>query len=125
MAKLIKSWNELVGLQSDEYYLDINEDMCNGWIRRKSDGDSMEYLSTHTFYGRNYQYSSVLLQEYGFDVQLENWDGDTEEVNYHDQWLWSGKCEYCRRKEYCNTECKATKRWKEHLELLERMRKGK
>ena len=122
MAKLIKSWDELVGLQSDEYYLDIDEDMCNGWIRRKSDDDSMEYLSTHTFYGHNYQYSSVLLQEYGFDIQLENWDGDTEEVNYHDQWLWSGKCEYCRRKEYCNTECKAAKRWKEHLETLEQIR---
>ena len=122
MAKLIKSWDELVGLQSDEYYLDIDEDMCNGWIRRKSDNDSMEYLSTHTFYGRNYQYSSVLLQEYGFHIQLENWDGDTEEVNYHDQWLWSGKCEYCRRKEYCNTECKAAKRYKEHLETLEQIR---
>ena len=122
MAKLIKSWDGLVGLESDEYYLDIDEDRCNGWIRRKSDDDSMEYLSTHIFYGRNYQYSSVLLQEYGFDIQLENWDGDTEETNYRDQWLWSGKCEYCRRKEYCNKDCKTAKRYKEHLETLEQIR---
>lgn len=72
MAKLIKSWDELVGLESNEYYLDIDEDRCSGWIRRKSDDDSMEYLSTHTFYGRTYQYSTALLQEYGFDIQLEN-----------------------------------------------------
>ena len=61
MAKLIKTWEELVGSESDEYYLDIDEDRCNGWIRRKSDDDSMEYLSTYTFYSRNYQYSSALL----------------------------------------------------------------
>lgn len=122
MAKLIKSWDGLVGLESDEYYLDIDEDRCSGWIRRKFDDDSMEYLSTHTFYGNDYQYSTVRLQECGFDVQLENWDGDTEEVSYRDQWLWSGKCEHCRRREYCTTECKAAKRWKEHLETLEQIR---
>ena len=122
MAKLIKSWDELVGLESDEYRLEINLEYGNGNIRRKSDNEYMEYLTTHTFYGRNYQYSSVLLQEYGFDVQLKNWDGKTEEVNYRDQWLWSGKCELCRRKEYCKNECNATKRWKEHLETLEQIR---
>lgn len=112
MAKLIKSWDGLVGLESDEYYLEIDVDRCNGHIHSKTDEDFYAYLSTHTFYGGNYKYSTVLLQEYGFDVQLENWDGETEEVNYRDQWLWSGKCEHCRRKEYCNTECKAAKRYK-------------
>ena len=121
MAKLIKSWDGLVGLKSDEYYLDIDEDRCNGWIRRKSDDDSMEYLSTHTFYGRNYQYSSALLQEYGFDVQLENWDGETKAVDYQEQWLWNGKCEHCRRHGYCNKDCKAAKRQKEHLQTLEQL----
>ena len=122
MAKLIKSWDGLVGLESDGYYLEIDVGRCNGHIRSKTDEDFYAYLSTHTFYGNDYQYSTARLQECGFDVQLENWDGKTEEVNYRDQWLWSGKCELCRRKEYCNTECKAAKRYKEHLETLEQIR---
>lgn len=122
MAKLIKSWDGLVGLESDGYYLEIDVDRGNGHIRSKTDKDFYAYLSTHTFYGNNYQYSTTRLQECGFDVQLENWDGETEEVNYRDQWLWSGKCEHCRRKDYCATECKAAKRWKEHLETLEQIK---
>lgn len=122
MAKLIKSWDELIGLESDGYYLEIDVDRCNGHIRSKTDDDFYAYLSTHTFYGNDYQYSTVRLQECGFDVQLENWDGETEEVNYRDQWLWSGKCEHCRRKEYCKAECKAAKRYKEHLETLEQIK---
>ena len=122
MTKLIKSWDELVGLESDGYYLEIDVDRCNGHIHSKTDKDFYAYLSTHTFYGNDYQYSTARLQECGFDVQLENWDGETEEVNYRDQWLWSGKCEHCRRKEYCDTECKAAKRYKEHLETLEQIR---
>ena len=120
MSKLIKTWEELVGLESDEYYLKIDVDMCNGSIRRKSNDEYMEYLSTHTFYGLNYQYSSALLQEYGFDVQLENWDGETKQVDYQEQWLWNGKCEYCRKQVYCNKDCKAAKRWKEHLKTLDK-----
>ena len=122
MSKLIKTWEELVGLESDEYYLKIDVDMCNGSIRRKSNDEYMEYLSTHTFYGLNYQYSSALLQEYGFDVQLENWDGETKQVDYQEQWLWNGKCEYCRKQVYCNKDCKAAKRWKEHLKTLDKIK---
>lgn len=130
MTKLIKSWEELVGLESNDYYLDIDVKTCNGHIKPKehvqvTDENYFEhtrYLSTHTFYGHDYKRSTIELQEHGFDVQLENWDGETEDVNYRDQWLWSGKCEHCRRKEYCNTECKAAKRYKEHLETLEQIR---
>ena len=122
MSKLIKTWEELVGLESDEYYLKIDVDMCNGSIRRKSNDEYMEYLSTHTFYGLNYQYSSALLQEYGFDIQLENWDGETKQVDYQEQWLWNGKCEYCRKQVYCNKDCKAAKRWKEHLKTLDKIK---
>ena len=32
------------------------------------------YLSTHTFYGSSYEYYSKKLQEFGFDIELENWD---------------------------------------------------
>lgn len=122
MPKLIKSWEDLVGLENDNYYLEIDLHYCNGYIRSKTDKYFYEYLSTHTFYSLQYQYSTVRLQECGFDVQLENWDGDTEEVNYRDQWLWNGKCEYCRRKDYCNTGCKSAKRRKEYLETLEKIR---
>lgn len=130
MAKLIETWEGLVGLESEDYYLDIDVKMCNGHIRPKehvnvTDENYFEhtrYLSTHTFYGHDYKRSTIELQEHGFDVQLKNWDGETEEVNYLDQWLWSGKCEHCRRKEYCSSECKAAKRYKEHLETLEQIR---
>ena len=33
-----------------------------------------KYLSTHTFYGDTYQYSTKILQEHGFDVEIDNWD---------------------------------------------------
>lgn len=118
MAKIIKTWKELVGLENDEYYLKINLGNCNGCVYRKSDDEYVAYLSTHTFYGKTYQESTVALQEFGFDVQLKNWDGETEEVSYKDQWLWNGKCEFCRRKEYCTAECKATKRRKEYTDMF-------
>lgn len=129
MARLIKSWEELVGLESDDYYLDIDAKKCNGHIRPKehvkiTDENYFEhtrYLSTHTFYGHDYKRSTIELQEHGFDIQLENWDGGTEEVNYRDQWLYSGKCEHCRKQKYCNKKCKATlKREKFLQELHER-----
>lgn len=122
MPKLIRGWEDLVGLENDNYIVEVDLDGCNGHIRSRIDEDFYCYLSTHTFYGSSYKYSTVMLQECGFDVQLENWDGETEEVNYRDQWLWSGKCEHCRRSKYCSTECKAAKRYKEHLETLEQIR---
>lgn len=124
MAKLIKTWDELVGLENDEYYLEIDLERCNGHIRSKTDKDFFEYLSTHTFYGHDYQYSTVRLQECGFDVQLENWDGETEEVSYKDQWLWSGRCEYCRRNGYCSKDCKAATKWKEHLMTISKIKEN-
>ena len=32
------------------------------------------YLSTHTFYGKNHEYSTMILQEHGFDIEIDNWD---------------------------------------------------
>lgn len=115
MPKLIKGWKDLVGLETEDYYLDIDLEMCNGHIRPKehvqvNDENYFEhtrYLSTHTFYGLDYKGSTIELQEHGFDVQLENWDGETEWVDYKEQWLHNGKCEFCRRNKYCNKKCKA------------------
>lgn len=109
MARLIKSWPELVGLENDEYRLEIDAENCFGYIIRKSTGENVEYLSTHTFYGGTYKYYTYWLQKYGFDVQLENWDGKTEEINYSDQWLHEGKCDACRKKKYCKNECRPAK----------------
>lgn len=71
---VIKNWEELAQVPcSDTHRLDIvPEDGC-GWIKDET-GNSIEYLSTHTFYSNNYEYSTRLLQTYGFNVILENWD---------------------------------------------------
>lgn len=115
MSKLIKTWEELAGLENDEYRLEIDVEGCCGYIIRKSTGEHVEYLSTHTFYGGTYKYYTYWLQKCGFDIQLENWDGKTEAVEYREQWLYEGRCDRCRKQKYCNKECKATKQLKESL----------
>lgn len=79
--KLIRTWNELKDCISNTHILEIDVDMCSGWIRPKnSDGNTGNYfadncyLSTHTFYGSSYQHSTRILQDFGFNVQLANWD---------------------------------------------------
>lgn len=84
MTKLIRNWDELKGLESNDYYIEVDE--YAGWIKAKSHikvtsdnyFDHNQYLSTHTFYGKHYKMYTKLLQKYGFDVQLKNWDGETE-----------------------------------------------
>jgi len=71
---VIQSWDELSKCQSDTHYLEIDVEMESGWVRSKTDSDDEMYLSTHTFYGSNYQSSSELLPSKGFNVQLDNWD---------------------------------------------------
>ena len=36
MTQLISDWKDLVGLESNAYYLQIDENGCYGHIRRKS-----------------------------------------------------------------------------------------
>lgn len=126
MKKLISRWEDLVGLESKDYYLDIELDNGCGYIVPKvqtEDNWFHTYLSTHTFYGLNYKDSTILLQEHGFNVQLENWDGETELVDYKEQWLHNGKCEFCRKKDYCNKKCKATLNREEHDREFEEWKK--
>lgn len=88
MPKLIETWKDLVGLESEDYYLEIDVEKCSGWINPKDhvkydDKDYWkhnEYLSTHTFYGTQYKNYTKILRSFGFDVQLKNWDGETEWV---------------------------------------------
>ena len=82
MSRLIKSWEELDGLESENYKVDVDLDMCSGYIVPKIETEETEenyfdhhaYLSTHTFYGSLYKYSTELLQSFGFDVEIDNWD---------------------------------------------------
>lgn len=97
MTKLIKTWEELSKVPAnDKYQIVVNRKMCSGYIIPVCDepienGNSFEcnctddmdtkdwldrhvYLSTHTFYGSNYKYSTKLLQEHGFDIEIDNWD---------------------------------------------------
>ena len=84
MPKFIKDWKDLVGLESEHYKLEINVDGGNGWIVPKDETDeeffeNSYYLSTHTFYGRNYKRSTEVLQRFGFDVELDNWDKEGDD----------------------------------------------
>lgn len=96
MTKLIKTWAELAKVPAnDKYKIIVDLHMCCGHIIPINDvgtngGDEyicnceeMEiaeyfkhhvYLSTHTFYGSNYEYSTRVLQEHGFDIEIDNWD---------------------------------------------------
>lgn len=92
MTKLIKNWEELSNVPANDKYRIIVNNYC-GWIVPVCDvpdksnficncsemntNDFYEkhtYLSTHTFYGSNYKYSTKILQEHGFDIEIDNWD---------------------------------------------------
>lgn len=90
MTKLIKNWEELSKAPTNDKYKIIIEDYC-GWIVPICDVPDKNnhficncpemtikeycekhiYLSTHTFYGKH---STELLQKYGFDIEIDNWD---------------------------------------------------
>lgn len=75
MAKFIRDWTGLVGLESEHYKLKIDTEIGCGWIVPKTKTDEInKYLSTHTFYGSCYKEYTKLLQNYGFDIELDNWD---------------------------------------------------
>lgn len=75
MTTLINNWAELKAVpDSATHRLSISIGDGNGWIVNKETGKHERYLSTHTFYGLDFEYSTKLLQEHGFDVQLANWD---------------------------------------------------
>ena len=90
--KLIKNWKELSEIPPNNKYRIIIKDCC-GWIvpicdipnnhdyicccnddNEENYYDNHVYLSTHTFYGSQYEYSTKVLQEHGFDVEIDNWD---------------------------------------------------
>ena len=69
----IKTWGQLGEVEdSEKYTIEIEE--WSGWILSKETKEIEHYLSTHTFYGSTYKYSTKILQECGFNVELANWD---------------------------------------------------
>lgn len=98
MTKLIKTWEELAAVPAnDKFKIFVNKKLYGGWIIPVCDemNDDEEhicncsdeiknehyfknhvYLSTHTFYGSNYKRSTEILQKYGFDIEIDNWDKD-------------------------------------------------
>ena len=83
MTKLIKNWEELSKVPAnDKYKIVVDKDMCNGWIEPVNETEETknnyfnhhQYLSTHTFYGSSYKRSTKLLQRFGFDIKIDNWD---------------------------------------------------
>lgn len=75
-ALIIDCWEQLVGLESDNYKLEINTEIGNGWIVAKNDNvpelERKFYLSTHTFYKSTYLYAEKRLRLCGFNVKLKH-----------------------------------------------------
>ena len=73
---VVRHWADLAALpESETHRLEIEVENCNGWIKDKRDPEAMgHYLSTHTFYGSNHEYSTQLLRKCGWNVTCANWD---------------------------------------------------
>ena len=80
MPKKIKKWEELIGLESENYKIKVGliggEAGC-AWIEPKVETAETfrssahhVYLSTHTFYPSHYKWATETLQKFGFDVEL-------------------------------------------------------
>ena len=76
MPKKIKSWEELVGLESENYKLEVKLGYGGGCanivpkIITEENKNFYLYLSTHTFYPSHYKWATETLQKFGFDVEL-------------------------------------------------------
>ena len=83
----IKNWEELAKLPANEKYkIVMNGDGCSGHIVPVDDNVELKmginwiYLTSHTFYGPNYEESTKLLNKFGFNVQLDKLDKEKEEM---------------------------------------------
>ena len=69
---VINNWEDLSKVPSSKTHKLEVEDYC-GWLIELKTGER-SYLSTHTFYGSEFERNTRRLQSCGFDVQLKNWD---------------------------------------------------
>ena len=70
MAKVVKTWEDLMGMVTDTHYLQIIPKVGCGWIMSFKDNKSVAYLNTHTFSPIRREYFTELLKSYGFDVEI-------------------------------------------------------
>lgn len=85
MTKLIRNWEELAQVKpNDKYKIEVDLDMCCGRIKpiietegtKAHYGKHHMYLSTHAFYGKTG--TPDILKQFGWDIELDNWDKDTD-----------------------------------------------
>lgn len=70
--RIARGWGDLADLRNDEYY--INYDGTSATIERVDGGPTLyNYLSTHTFYSKTYEYSTITLLKHGFEILVDNW----------------------------------------------------
>jgi len=74
--RLVQDWDDLAQLpESETHRLEINIKGGNGWIKDKWNHAAFgHYLTTHTFYGAEHKYSTLLLRKCGFNVTVANWE---------------------------------------------------
>lgn len=90
---LVKNWEELSKIpnESETHILEVNLKNQNGHLYAKDKKDYNPdldyisqikhldvYLSTHTFYGKDYKHSTEIMKACGFDVEIDNWDKKEE-----------------------------------------------
>lgn len=89
MPKLIKNWEELSKVPPNKKFKIVLDKKygSSGWIvpvkeTKETKGNKYfeyhVYLSTHTFYGSQYKYYTKILQDHGFDIELDSWDKPKE-----------------------------------------------
>ena len=72
---LINTWDDLARVEDSETHkIKIEPFDCCGWIINKQNNEPVYYLSTHTFYGSKHKRSTSVLQGFGFNVEIKNWD---------------------------------------------------
>lgn len=70
---VVCTWFDLQGHTSDTHYLEINVLKKSGYIVSKTDAEERIYLATHSFYEKNLERTTALLQEKGFSVVLSSY----------------------------------------------------
>lgn len=88
MVKLIRNWNDLVGLETEHYKVLIDKETGRGFV-----APNLPLIDEDTiFFGHHYEISGLhndscekfvrLLQKYGFDVEFDIWSDNYEKSSF-------------------------------------------
>jgi len=84
--KLISTWEELLEVPPTDKYKIASRENNEVWILPLNDeeklkpGTNCDYVYAYSFSGNEYEASTKLLQRYGFNVEIDNWDKELEEA---------------------------------------------